>query len=368
MSTVRKRLLPSGKVRWLVDYRAAGARRFKQFETKAAAIAHETKVRGELAAGTHVADAASITVAKAAEIWLAACEANGLEDGTIRQYRNHVRRHIVPLLGDMKLSRLTAPAAQAFVDELAKVRNRATVAKVVTSLKSIVSEAMRRGLTAANPVLAARVPGSPRDERPAEFPTLDEIKRLLQRAEGPLIHTFILAGLRASELRGLTWEHVDLKDAMIRVRQRADHRLNVMGPPKSKAGRRDIPMGPQLLALLREWKVRQPVEQRVNGLVFPDAAGNVEDHTTLYRRFGALQLACGIAKVEDGERRPKFGLHALRHACASLLIAQRWQPKRIQTFMGHSSITLTYDVYGHLFGDAEGDQKAMTQLEQSLLG
>jgi len=381
--SIRKRPLPSGATRWLFDYvDAQGKRRAKQFQTKAEAVAYETSVRGQLAAGTHVADSASITVSQAADVWLAACEANGLEEATVRQYRNHVKHHIVPLLGSTRLSRLTAPVAQDFVERLARDRNRPTVAKVTTSLKSLISEAVRRGLAATMPVREARVPSSARDQEPAEFPTTDEIKLLLESATGdlrPLIVCFIFTGMRASEIRGLTWANVDLKEAVIRVRQRAD-RLNKLGRPKSKAGRRDIPMGPSLATLLREWKIAQPKEQRVNGIVFPDATGAVEDHTAIYRRFMALQLACGITEPrlgpdgrplidEEGRRvhQPKYGLHAMRHACASLLIAQGWQPKRIQSFMGHASIGLTFDTYGHLFKDAEGDQKAMAKLEGALL-
>jgi integrase len=94
----------------------------------------------------------------------------------------------------------------------------------------------------------------------------------------------------------------------------------------------------------------------------------------------SLQRACGVAvprlddhgkPVTDDDGRPllmpKYGLHAMRHACASVLIDQGWAPKRIQVFMGHASIKLTYDVYGHLFKDADGDQKAMAKLEGALL-
>jgi integrase len=264
--------------------------------------------------------------------------------------------------------------------------------KVATSLKSLISEAVRRGLAATNPAREVRLPGSARDEEPAEFPTADEIKLLLERAAGdlrPLIHTAILTGMRPSEIRGLMWDNVDFKEGAIRVRQRAD-RLGHIGRPKSKAGRRDIPVGPALLALLREWRLKCPRKDKgkkgeddpgVLGLVFPDAAGDVEDHTTIYRRFGALQVACGIALPrlgDDGKPlvdeagkplvRQKYGLHAMRHACASLIIAQGWAPKRVQVFMGHASIKLTFDVYGHLFKDAEGDQKAMARLEGALLG
>src|SRR5258708_6758221 len=145
--SVRKRVLPSGEIRWQVDYRdQAGKRRAAQFETKAAAIAHETKVRGEIVLGTHVADAASVTVREAAAARLAAGETSGLEASTLRSYRNHVRHHIEPLIGDLKLNRLTAPAAQQFVDRLAIDRARPTVRKVITSLKALVSEAVRHGL------------------------------------------------------------------------------------------------------------------------------------------------------------------------------------------------------------------------------
>ena len=65
--------------------------------------------------------------------------------------------------------------------------------------------------------------------------------------------------------------------------------------------------------------------------------------------------------------RQMYGLHAMRHACASLLIAQAWLPKRIQVFLGHATIGLAFDTYGHLFKDSEGDQKAIAKLEGALL-
>jgi integrase len=66
--------------------------------------------------------------------------------------------------------------------------------------------------------------------------------------------------------------------------------------------------------------------------------------------------------------RAKYGFHALRHAAASLFIAHLgWTPKRVQAVMGHASITMTFDRYGHLFVDAEGDREAMKKLEAAVL-
>src|SRR5690348_4552582 len=104
--SIRKRTLPSGTAAWQVDYRdGGGKRRHKQFATKRAADAFMVKARGEVVAGIHTADSASITVSEAADLWLARCERDQLEETTLRSYREHIRLHIVPRIGAVKLSR-----------------------------------------------------------------------------------------------------------------------------------------------------------------------------------------------------------------------------------------------------------------------
>lgn len=71
--------------------------------------------------------------------------------------------------------------------------------------------------------------------------------------------------------------------------------------------------------------------------------------------------------IVDRDGKPKFAIHALRHAAASLFIEQGWNPKKIQTLLGHASITMTMDVYGHLFENAEQDAGMFEKLEQDLL-
>ena len=71
--------------------------------------------------------------------------------------------------------------------------------------------------------------------------------------------------------------------------------------------------------------------------------------------------------IVDGSGKPKFGIHALRHAAASLFIEQGWNPKKIQTLLGHASINMTIDVYGHLFEDIDGDAALFEKLERDLL-
>lgn len=394
MASVRKRTLPSGKTAWQVDYTdAAGKRRSKQFRTKREADAHETKVRAEVSQGIHVADSASVTVAHAAELWIKAGQTDGLEASTTKQREEHARLHIIPLIGGMKLTQLTAPTIENLKDALMKDRSRAMTRAVLTSVRGMLALARRRGLVGQNPAEGVKVDKRrAEDDDDAPIPPKDLIRAILLKSteiwplvrvtqgrwvagQGrpkhtiaipwrPLLVTAIFTGMRASELRGLRWPHIDLAAGVIRVRERAD-RYQKLGPPKSRAGRRDIPLAPMVTSVLREWRdVCPPTEQN---LAFPTDEGRIILHTNLLRQgYYPVLKACGV--MAENAKEPPYPFHSIRHAAASLFIEQGWTPKRIQTVMGHSSITVTYDVYGHLFPNPDDDQRAMEQLQASLLG
>jgi integrase len=214
-----------------------------------------------------------------------------------------------------------------------------------------------------------------------DIPTRDEIKAIVGALEGrwrPLILTAIFTGLRASELRGLRWSDVDLDRREIHVHQRAD-RFGTIGKPKSVTGSRTVPASPIVINGLREWKLACPKGDL--DLVFPNGAGNVEQLNNIVRRgFQPAQVAAGVAldtgKVnEDGEpvMVAKYtGLHSLRHFYASWCINRREDgglglpAKTVQERMGHSSIVMTLDVYGHLFPRGD-DEAELAAAEKSLL-
>ena len=376
MATTRKRTLPSGKVVWQADYRdGSGARRSKQFALKKDADAFLTKAQHEVGQGTHVADSKSATVNEACRLWLKRATDEGLERSTLDQYKQHAELHIKPAIGGQKLSRLNVVAVQAFADELATKVSRSMVKKVLGSLSGVFSEAQRKGLVATNPVKAVKIRTSKREVRKIEMPTKRELSAILKATPDrhkPFIWTAVFSGLRASELRGLAWEDVDLDAGVIHVRRRAD-KYNAISFPKSAAGTRDIPIPPTVVALLKEWKKTCPTGEL--DLVFPNGAGNVENHGNLLSRiFWPIQIAAGVCvktKAVDAHGEPvmdaKYSLHALRHAAASLFIEQGMKPKRIQALMGHSSIQMTFDVYGKLFPDDEDDAAAVLAIEERLL-
>jgi len=372
---------------WVAEYTDhEGKRRLRTFETKQEADSFHVGVTGELRAGTHVPDSQSITVAEAGRLWLKRCEADGLEQSTVDYYQQHLDRHIIPVIGAVKLSRLTMPMLTTFQDKLRELaRSPTMVRKVRISLGALLADAQRRGLVGQNVVHALPRSLRSKDARVAarqkgklkvgvDIPSIDEVRAIIAAASDggdsgerhPLLLTAIFTGLRISELRGLRWDDVDLKRSELHVRQRAD-RYNKIGPPKSAAGERVIPLPPVLVSTLRKWRLACPNGEL--GLAFPAADGNVESYVNITRHaLNPTLLAAGItspvldehgkpAKHESGKPiiAAKYGWHSLRHFYASWCINREKDGglelplKMVQERMGHSTLAMTGDRYGHLF-------------------
>jgi integrase len=384
MASIRKRTWQSGgetKTAWLVDYKdGSGSRRFKTFDTKKAGDAWLVQARSQVVSGIHTPESTSLTVAEAAKKWLQRGDLEGLERSTLDKYRNHVELHIVPVIGSVKLAKLSTPMVEAFKDDLLARLSRPMAKKVVSSLKAILSESQRRGLVAQNVAQPVQVKVKGRDDAKlavgVDIPEKAEIAAILQHASGrwrPFIVTAIFTGMRASEMRGLRWSDVDFGARMIRVSQRADQ-WGDMGSPKSAAGHREIPASPMVINVLKEWRLACP--KSALDLVFPNGAGNVENHANVVNRgLEPILIAAGCALPEAGKKdedgKPvmhgKYGLHSFRHFFASWAIEQGFSPKKLQALLGHSSIQMTFDRYGHLFPSTEDDHAKFAAGELALV-
>jgi integrase len=392
---------PAGEMKsaWVVDYfDQHGRRHLKTFARKRDAEAYHAQVAIDVRAGTHTADSGSISVAQAGELWLQDRTGAKLEATTLVAYRIYVNRHITPRIGALKLSQLTVPAARAFEDQLRVDCSSGLVRAVMRRLGAILANAQERGLVAQNVVRSLRRRrhnGSEHrhDKRRkgklkigVNIPSPEEIRAIVAALADfprwrPLLLTAIFTGLRASELRGLRWADVDLKRSELHVRQRADA-LNKIGRPKSEAGERTVPLPPTLVQTLREWKLACPHSEL--GLAFPTARGKVQTRKMIADRgLCPAQLAAGVAvSVLDGkptkDRKPiikaKYpGLHTLRHFYASWCINRKVDgglelpPKMVQERLGHATITMTMDIYGHLF--PRGDDGAeLAAAERAFFG
>lgn len=404
--SIRKRtwtLKGTEKTAWIVDYKdTKGVRRQKTFAKKKDADAFSANATVEIRDGLHVADSASATVSAAGKLWLASVNAAGLERSTIEDYERTLRLHVEPLLGSVKLTALTTPRLRAFIDDIrAAGRSAHMTRRTLATLGTLLSDAQERGLVIRNAVkeMKGRRGGAEtRQEKRqkgrlkigVDIPDRDDIKALIATTEGrwrPLILTAIFTGLRASEIRGLRWRDVDFDRKLIRVHQRAD-RFNAIGAPKSIQGERTVPAPPIVLNTLREWKLLCPKRDTGNldasgnrimalDLVFPTGSGNVERLGNILKRgLHPAWVAAGVS-VDTGEKDergqpilvPKYtGMHCLRHWFASWCINRREEgglalpPKVVQERLGHATIALTMDRYGHLFPlDDDGSELAAAE-------
>lgn len=366
--TVRRRTWThNGRERsaWQASVTVDGRQHRKQFPTRREAADWER----ETLRNPPVRAAVNLTVEEAAEIWLAVCERGRAGRGpllphTLRGYRQHVDDHIVPLIGMRHLSDLRGPDIYAFFLELQTRLQQATARKVFKSLRSILRESQAQGLIVHDPSIGIRLVSSHRDREETQIPDKAVIRdliaaahRLAQSADQrrhkawrrylPLILTAIFAGLRASELRALRWCDVDLVKQVIRVRQRADEKGGI-GAPKSAAGRRSVSVPYQLVAALEAWKRHCPMSKL--DLVFPNGHGGVETHANIINRcWWPLQEEAGI--------RSRLKFHALRHFFVSAQIAAGASALQVMREAGHSSIRVTYDIYGHLIEEDDSEHR-----------
>ena len=381
--SVRKRKWTTAKgeakTAFIVDYTDQdGDRHIRTFESEGEAKDYAATVRTDIKKGMHSAPSKSITVAEACERWIKSAMADGLERSTVDQYRQHVELHIKPRLGRMKLANLTDDHVEAFRNELLEGdgngfegRSRPLAKKIMVSLRQ-----MLNANKYAHIGVGVTVKIDKRHKRKLEpgrdIPTTAEVKRMVAVAKEPRARALLLlaalTGLRSSELRGLRWSDIDLKHLEFEVRQRADKYYKI-GAPKSATSQRKIPIDPgTLLPALKEWKIACPKGEA--DLVFPDAEGGPVHHEILTRLLEAVMKEAGVV---DKAGEAKYSPHAFRHFFASWLInseakgGRALPPKDAQELLGHSSITMTLDLYGHLFPKRD-DPAELAKAVSALLG
>lgn len=292
-----------------------------------------------------------------AERWFRECVEGRLKPSTAHGYRSSLRAHLLPFFGAYRLDRITPDAVQCFVTERLRERmNPSTLNRVIRQLHTILERARRWRYLAEN---AAAIVERPRiRKRHMEYLRPEEIGPFLEAAPPErrlLFKTAILTGLRMGELLAMKWEHLDWQSGRYHVteslwRGRGGYQFV---SPKTETSRRAIRLQPSLLAELRSHRASQDQltldledEYADHGLIFCQASGRPLDARNLLQRdfWGSLRRA--------GLRRIRF--HDLRHTFAALLIAQGAHAKAIQEAMGHSSIAVTMNTYGHLVPRALG--------------
>lgn len=272
----------------------------------------------------------------------------GAKDGTVRTrsgdvykpsalrgYEQGMRLRILPDLGTVKLSEVSRVALQDIVDSmLAAGNDPSTIRNALLPLRAIFRRAIARGDVAVNPTSGLTLPAvRGKRDRIASPTETAALIAALPEADRALWATAMYAGLRLGELRALRDEDVDLQAGVIRVERSWDKAEGLI-EPKSRAGRRKVPIVAALRVHLAAHKLRRTGSE----FFFSDRD----------RPFSRDPLVARAEKAWKEAKLAPIGLHEARHGCASIFIAAGVNVKALSSYLGHASITITMDRYGHL--------------------
>jgi integrase len=324
----------------------------KTFAREAEARSWRADALSALSTGTLRAPTKT-TLREAAAAWLRGAESGEIRSksghpykpSTLRGYRQALEERVLPELGAAKLSAVTTTDLQALVDRWQAERTPAsTIRNAIKPLQAIYRRAKSRGGLPVNPTRDLELP-APRP-REVEIVGREVAARLLEAVppKDRLVWTTALyAGLRYGELRALRWASVDVAGGTIAVSESWDPKEGPIDP-KTRTSRRTVPMPGVLRDLF--------VEQRLVGDHADDDLVFGPFHATaLYRRADEAWAAAGLKQ--------RLRLHQARHTYASFMIAAGVNAKALCSYMGHSSIKVTFDLYGHLMPGAEAEAASL---------
>lgn len=283
--------------------------------------------------------------------WLVAIEST-VRPATFRRYGDLLRRHALPVIGGVRLVKLSPLDLQRlYADRIAAGLSPTTVHHLHAVIHRALKQAMRWGLVDRN---VSEMTDAPRRTLPdVQTWGAKQAAAVLAAGDGTdlaaLWRLALLCGMRRGELLGVKWEDIDLDHGTVAVRRtlsRGKGETWELGQPKTASGRRSIALPTSCVAALRKHRARQ-TEDRLrlgavwedHGFVFTNSTGGPLHVNSLVGRFGRVVKAAGV---------PTIRFHDMRHTSATLLLAEGVHPKIVQERLGHADISMTLNRYSHV--------------------
>jgi integrase len=329
----------------------------KTFRSLREARAWRARARVELGRG-RLDPPSKVTLGEAAERWLSEARAgivrtrsgDRYKPSSLRSYEQALSARLLPRFSDRRLSALSRGMLQELVDELVgQDCAPSTVRNAILPLRAIYRRALQREELTANPTLKLALPAvRQRRERVARAAEAEALLAALPSDQRALWATALYAGLRRGELQALRWQDVDLERGLVTIQHSWDRYAGLI-EPKSRSGARRVPIPAALRRRLLAHQLR--LGRPENGWVFPSADGS--------RPFDSAWATTKARRAWAAAGRAPIGLHECRHSYAAYAIAAGINPKALSSYMGHSSITVTLDRYGHLMPGNEAEAARM---------
>lgn len=336
-------------------------RRFLYGATKKEAQAKLAEAQRALAEGRPISDE-RLTVERHLRRWLEQTVKPEVRPRTLESYTYLCERHLIPAIGSIKLHRLQPDDVKGVMaGMMAGGLSAQSAAHARAVLRTSLNQAARWGHVSRN---VAQLAGAPRiTRRPIRFLTPAQVAELLSKIEGdalqPLVTLAINTGARLGECLALRWSDLSLDGESVTIshsiaRVTRDGKRSVeLAETKTDKSRRTIRLTPQARAALARQRLLQTSQREFagdrwteGGFVFTSAIGTPREQTNVGHDFGRMLRAAGVEHMR---------FHDLRHCCASLMIAAACDIFTVSRTLGHSQISVTADLYGHLLPQAQSD-------------
>lgn len=277
-----------------------------------------------------------------------------------------LNRHILPVFGLFKPEKITAIAIQRFINQLAEKLANFRVAHSI--IRRILQHGVLLEVLPNNPARETITPKRQKPEKQAvKYIDNQDLKKLLTYMDqlAPIraryyydmvLYNLLLAtGCRFGEIAALEWSDIDLDKRTVSISKSYNRQLDLVGSPKSKAGNRVISIDKKTALLLKQYQNRQRLLFLEVGAPAPAVVFATPSITYIQIdvRVKALKKRCDELNI------PRFAFHAFRHTHASLLLNAGIGYKELQHRLGHSTITMTLDIYGHLSKDKEKESASI---------
>ena len=306
------------------------------------------------------------------DTWMKEYKKNGVRPATYTSYHHNIETHIRPVLGGMELQKIRPDHIQTLLNDMARGSTTKaplapwTVLKVKNIISGALEQAIRNQLIPYNPAKATVPPKL--EQKEIRVLTENEQKRFMEAVTGHRLEALyklaLATGMWRGEIMALTWDCVDWKNKQIAVKgsisrvKDPDTGITALrySEPKTKSGRRQVPILPNIIPVLRAHMERQDAEKAEAGsawntqnLVFCSNVGTVIE---------PRRVCTTMDKITDAAELPRFTFHALRHTFATRMLEANVPAKVVQDVLGHADVTLTLNTYSHVIGSTAHEQMA----------
>jgi len=304
-----------------------------------------------------IVEESNISVADYFDYWYKEYVLINCKYNTQQNYRRIIDKHIKPALGLYKLKALSPAKLQEFLN---KKYLEGYTKNSVSGFYGVLSGALRMAvypyqLIKENPMQYVSMPKydeKKKDKKDLKILTLEDFKRIIDRfPEGSTFYIPVQigfhTGMRASEVCGLTWDCVDLKNKIIKVEKILikKNREWVFGTPKTRSSQREILIGDTLVEILKKHRKRQMENKLKYGRYYTDSNFVCTKENGELVTTDALKYLSRVVNYELGIN---FNFHSLRHTHATMLLEAGANIKDVQERLGHSKISTTMDTYSHV--------------------